>query len=274
MDLERVEHTGLESPILPASIRPLRERRLKQRFSGWRDWKSVQPCLILGLTVFLGACATTPMRSVHDALPPDSPRGYIEFYCSQCITGWAVYEMKDGQETYLSQLDLGRQVADTIRSPSRAKRLRIAHSPGAFDFIIRLLPRERLAGPSLRFEVDILQDRVTPIRLEFQPQTEIRFDWDIVVGQALPLEAMDPMQDTLAAALDDSDWGARWYAAQSLEHPEEGLSEPALDRLAELSSAEGYDTCLNTSSVIECSLIQDQAARVLDKMRPKNENEK
>ncbi len=268
MSLEYGRRKHLGTPLCFCFGLILRRRSRKRRCDERPSANRIQTYIIMALSILLGACTTAPSRIVHDALPADSPKGYIEIYCSQCIAGWAIYREKDGQETHVAQLSLGRQVADTIRSPSRVKRLRVAHRPGSFDFIIRLLPRTTLDGSPPRFHLDIRQDSITPIRLEFLRETEERFQWDIVVGESLPMTPTNAMQTALATALEDADWGARWYAAQSLERAEEELSKPTLDRLQTLSSAETYNSCLGKATVIECFLIQDQARRVIKLKNP------
>src|SRR3989304_4556055 len=71
------------------------------------------------LSLFVTACASTYEQKIRDDLPPGSPKGYIEFYCTRCIAGWAIFRAEQDIDIPLGQVLLGRKLKDTMNAPSR-----------------------------------------------------------------------------------------------------------------------------------------------------------
>jgi hypothetical protein len=228
----------------------------------------------LAMLLALSACATKSDVAPQNTLPPGSPAGYIEFYCTTCIAGWAVSKAGQDGRAELGQMVLGRKMQDSMNDPSRMKLLRIAQPPGSFEFVVDLLPHaaaselvSRSAGASKRIQVTIDQDTVTPVRLDFAQETRRSFSWSIKQGRPLPMQSDPGTLDVLASALNDPDWEVRWYATRILGEINAVIPESAIARLKELADKEGYQRCLTTSSVEECSALREAAVKAIKQTR-------
>jgi hypothetical protein len=88
---------------------------------------------LLGGTVaalLIGACASAPPASaplvVHDQLPAGSDKGYLEIYCTDCLSNFSIFRLDNGKETLITNFMIGKTVAAATQSTERLTRLRIA----------------------------------------------------------------------------------------------------------------------------------------------------
>ncbi len=233
--------------------------------------------LSLAIALSLAACASksgTRDALIHDDLPPGTPNGLVEFYCTGCMAGWAIYRLDGRKEVHLAQLSLGRKVADSIQSPSRIKRLRIALEPGAHDLMIRLIPPSLIdtvgdvaGGTSKPLSISIVQDELTTVRIRFKKEANLRFTWQVNKGRSVPLARHAEARDFAVTALEGSDWETRWYGAEILGQLESEIPENILFRLQELSGRSEFRRCVKTATVEECRLVREQILQTIRKIK-------
>lgn len=211
----------------------------------------------------IAACAQSQALKVQNDLPPQNPKGYLEFYCLNCVTGWTVYRIEDGREVYVGRMVLGQKTAATIRNPLRMKRLRLAHPPGTYQFLIRLLPGSYLDSDSGRIVVQVQEEQLTPVRLDFVPKTYRTYAWSARVGHIIPFQADPAALEILTADLYSPDWETRWLALEVLGQLAPEVAVSTLMRLNELSTDEAYLKCLRRETLTLCALSQRQARQTL-----------
>lgn len=222
----------------------------------------------LAMALFLMSCAAPFEAMIQDDLPPESPRGYLEFYCIECIAGWGVFRIESGEEVPVGQQPLGRKIEASIENPVRIKRLRIAQAPGSYLYSIRLLPYAFLEDDhSTRIHIRITENELTPYRIDFSRETSFTFRWKIRAGPATPLVVNPESLQALASGLNDSEWETRWYAVQALGRYKGSLPPPILTRLEELSSNNAYRQCRETATTTECSELRKEAVQAVKKMK-------
>ncbi|MEW6682994.1 MAG: hypothetical protein AB1451_08730 [Nitrospirota bacterium] len=228
--------------------------------------------LLRGLVVcvLVWACASGPPSSplvVHDQLPAGSDKGYIEIYCTDCLSNFSIFQLDNGKETLITNFMTGKTVAAATQSTDRylrLKRLRIAQSPGEQEYVAASTS-PAFKGLPQRFRASTAKDHITPIRMEFIRHTNVSLDWKTVVGPPLPLTPASTFVESLTSALSAPDWGTRWYAAEALLMSGEQIpgDSPLAQRLRELSGEDGYQQCLKHEDVFVCSMVRDQATRAL-----------
>lgn len=221
----------------------------------------------LVLVVLLSACTSIPKTMIHNAVPNGNPKGYVEFYCGGCMAGWVVFEVKDGQEVYVASQNMGRSIAGLLSLPSRMRKLGVAHDPGEVEFLIRLIPPSLSGSISARIRTRVLHDHLLPVRILFHKHSDKTFDWGVSAGELLPLTNDRAGTLVLWDALNSPDWGTRWYAAEVVGRIGGGVNDALETRLNELAGDEAYQRCLTKEQVFECSLVQQQAADILAKIR-------
>ena len=121
----------------------------------------------LVLVVLLSACMSIPKTTIHNAVPDGNPKGYVEFYCGGCMAGWAVFEVKDGQEVYVASQNMGRSIAGLLNLPFRMRRLGVVHDPGEVEFLIRLIPPSLSGSISAPIRTRGVRDHLLPVRILF-----------------------------------------------------------------------------------------------------------
>lgn len=219
----------------------------------------------------IAACASAPARvaplTVHDTLPSDAPKGFIEFFCTDCLTSFSVFVVEGGKEVYVTNFVLGQSTSAAVQTTGgqmRLRRLRIAQPPGDHEYRLAATSTG-FREPSLQIKASLAQDSLTPIRVEFIRHTSKSLEWKPIVAEPLPLAVGPSTQDALTAALSAPDWGTRWYAAEIVImsaqpiSPESGLAQ----RLRELSSEDGYQQCSEHEDVFACSMVREQATRAV-----------
>lgn len=221
----------------------------------------------LAVALLLTACAAPFEAMIQDDLPPESPRGYLEFYCTECIAGWGVFRIENREEVVVGQQPLGKKIAASMQAPARMKRLRIAQRPGSHRYVIRLMPYAFWEGDnSIRIHIRVAENELTPVRIEFDPWIAT-IEWRILTGSAVPLSAQPEALEILASGLHHSDWETRWYSAQILGTFKEPLPEAVLVRLEELSRDDAYRQCRETATITECDELRKEAAEAIKKLK-------
>jgi hypothetical protein len=149
------------------------------------------------------------------------------------------------------------------------RRVGIAYPPGEIDFLIRL-PHSMFRSQHIseRIHVSVSQGVIIPVRIDARKQTEITMEWKAVVGPPLPVANDAASVERLLAALSDPDWGVRWYAAEAIGRIKGDVGEKATAALEALASDETYERCLDQETTVQCSLVSEQAQRVLDANGP------
>ncbi len=218
----------------------------------------------------VAACALTPPAApvtVYDQLPADSDKGYIEFYCTDCLSNFSIFHLDNDAETLITNFLIGKTVAAAAQSTDRnlrLRRLRIAQPPGEHAYMLAATSPS-FKGPPLRFTASVARDSLTPMRVDFIRRTGKSLDWRPVVAGPLPLSVGPSTLQSLTAALSAPGWGTRWYAAEALitaGHPID-VHTALAQRLGELSGEDGYTQCLAHEDAFVCSLVRDQATRAL-----------
>jgi hypothetical protein len=218
---------------------------------------------------FVG-CASTPVSSTKEHSLDQSGTGWIEFYCASCVTEWSVYEIAHGREKRILNLTISGN-ADLLHNPVRMRRVGIAYPPGEFEFLIRLQESMLRSGHvSERIRVTVTQGVIIPVRVDARKQTHITMVWETVVGPPLPVSNDSASMERLLGALSDPDWGTRWYAAEAIGHIEGDVGEELRAGLKTLESDPEYNRCLGTAATIQCSLVSEQAKRILGTLRAEN----
>jgi len=200
---------------------------------------------------------------VFDKLPSGADKGYIEFYCTDCLSSFSVFQVDDDKDTLITTFVLGKNVGAATQSTDRdrrLKRLRIAQPPGDRAYAVASVS-PRFKGRPQRFTASTVENHITPIRMEFIRHTEVSLDWKAVVGSPLPLSTASTFVESLTSGLSAPDWGMRWYAVEALIMSGEQIpgDSPLAQRLTELSSEDGYKACLAHEDVFDCALVRDQA---------------
>jgi hypothetical protein len=224
----------------------------------------------LVVAVVVGACASARPASqvvVHDQLPTGAAKGYIEFYCTDCLSNFSIFRVENETETLIARFSIGKSVGAATQSTDRGmrmKRVRIAQPPGDGDYVV-VSASPAFKGFPQRFTASTAQDHLTPIRMDFIRHTSVSLDWKAVVGSPLPLTAGPEGLEVLTVALSAVDWGMRWYAAEALFMSGQQIAGDSglAQRLRELSAEDGYQQCLANEDVFACSLVRDQATRGL-----------
>jgi len=227
-------------------------------------------CPLLGLVVLLlvGACAATPPPTsplvLFDKLPAGADKGYLEIYCTDCLSNFSIFQLDNGKETLITTFMIGKTVAGATQSTERLKRLRIAQPPGGAEYVAAATS-PAFKGLPQRFTASTAKDHITPIRMEFIRHTNVSLDWKAVVGPPLPLTTASTFIESLTSALSAPDWGTRWYAVEALIMSGEQIpgDSPLAQRLTELSSEDGYKACVEHEDVFDCALVRDEATRGL-----------
>jgi hypothetical protein len=200
-----------------------------------------------------------------DKLPAGAEKGYIEFYCTDCLSNFSIFRLDEGKETLITNFMIGKTVSGATQTAERLKRLRIAQPPGDQEYVAASTSRA-FDGRPQQFTASTAKDHITPIRMEFIRHTNVSLDWKAVVGTPLPLTTASTFIDTLTSALSAPDWGTRWYAVEALMISGEQIpgDSPLAQRLTELSSEDGYKQCVAAHEhVFDCSLVREQATRGL-----------
>ncbi|HEX9757193.1 MAG TPA: hypothetical protein VGB26_05250 [Nitrospiria bacterium] len=237
--------------------------------------------LILFMVIGLFSCLTLTACSskskernviLFDHLSKESEKGFIDVYCTRCVTGWAIYRSEKGQEMLLGQRQLGKKLSETLRAPTRMRRIRIALPPGSHETTIKLLPQSLVntigdvgGHISEKVTVRVTKGQLTPLRIDFKRKTERQFSWEVNEGPVLPFKINSDSLKTLEENLNDQNWEKRWFAAQILGHYAGALPNPILTRLTELSGRNEYRRCIKLAKVEECSLIRESALQTLEK---------
>lgn len=224
----------------------------------------------LGVLCITAACATArppAAVTVYDKLPADAAKGFLEFYCTDCLTSFSILEVTDGRETLITQFVTGKTVGAAVHSTDqgvRIKRLRIAQPPGDRVYVVAAASPAFKGFPQ-RFTASTAQDHLTPIRMDFIRHTSVSQDWKAVVGTPLPFGAGSSAIEALTTAVSSPDWGTRWYAAEALIMSGQQIPDDSAlaRRLRELSGEDGYKECLGNDDVFACSLVREQATRAL-----------
>jgi hypothetical protein len=239
-----------------------------------KDRQQVGRTVLLGLALlFLGACASAPPLgplTVHDTLPAGAAKGYIEVFCTDCLTTFSVFQVQDGKEVFVANFVTGQSTSAAVQttgSQTRLKRLRIAQPPGDHEYVLNAIS-PGFREPSLRFAASTAENSLTPIRVEFIRHTSKSLGWKPIVAAPLSLTVPEAL-DSLTAALSAPDWGTRWYAAEVLIMSGQQIeSDTAFaQRLHELSGEDGYKQCLEHEDVFACSLVREQATRAIKEIK-------
>ncbi len=217
------------------------------------------------LGFFLSACASQQAAVSPVSTFDQASQGYVEFYCASCVTGWGVYEIQNGREKRVLNLAMSRKPQDLLHNPVRMRRVGIAYPPGEVDFLIRL-PHSMFSTQHIseQIHVSVTQGVIIPVRIDAHKQTDITMEWNAVVGPPLPVANDAASVERLLAALGDPDWGVRWYAAEAISRIKGDIGETVKTALKALASDEAYERCLGQETTIHCSLVSEQAQRVLD----------
>lgn len=236
---------------------------------------------LLSCLLLFTACARTVPLTIQDNLPQGSSKGYIEFYCSFCLANLAILLAQDNKEVHVANFVTGGTVTSTIQEGLygryKMKRLRIAQIPGDYVYNIRLLSPVLEGSTSITFTAKVMQDMLTPIRVEFHRHTSETFKWGVTTGNPLPMNGNPGSLESLTSALSSQDWGTRWYGAEFFGQINVDINKTALTRLTELSGKDEYNNCMDMGLQsskrdlgeisAECSLVRDQARRILQKIK-------
>ncbi len=234
---------------------------------GRLPWPALSDRFVLALMLFLTACAAPFEAMIQDDLPPESPRGYLEFYCIDCIAGWGVFRIENGEEVVVGQQPLGKKIASSMKSPVRMKRLRIAQEPGSHVYVIRLMPYAFWEGHNyITMRIRITENELTPVRIHFDPWIET-IQWRILTGASLPLSTQPESLEVLASGLNHSEWETRWYTVQLLGAFKGPLPEAILSRLDELSGDEADRQCREVETRVGCNELHKVAVQAVKKLK-------
>lgn len=207
----------------------------------------------------LTGCATV---AIKDELPRESPKGFIEFYQAgkERASLFKVYRVQGSEEIY-------EGVAPTLLAWDIAKRnaIRIARVPGDYEYIVVLVHYfdiERKYGDKRweqKIKVKVVEGMRTLVRIDYtllQWQAAIKlYSWNVIVANRLiPIVLNYNSLETLISALDDSDWGVRWYASEALGEMGKIANELATKRLTELSKNDPH------------KLVREEAKNTLEKI--------
>jgi hypothetical protein len=219
---------------------------------------------VLACVTALAGCASIPESATNVRNFDQSGTGSVEFYCASCVTGWVVYEMRDGREERILNLKINRRAQDLLHNPVRMRRAGIAYPPGEFDFLIRV-PHSMFRSQHIseRIHVSVTQGVIIPVRIDAHKQTEITYEWTTTVGPPLPVADDAAGVERLLAALTDPDWGVRWYAAEAIGRIKGDIGEALRTGLESLAADEAYERCLEREATVPCSLVSEQAQNIL-----------
>ena len=224
----------------------------------------------LGFVLLVGSCASGPPASplvVYDKMPATAEKGYLEFYCTDCLSSFSVYLVEGDKESAITTFALGKSVAAAAKQTDRdrrLKRLRVAQPPGNGTYkVVSASPAFK--GLPKRFEAVTAKDHLTPVRVQFIRYTDVSLDWKVEVGPPIPLSIDPSFTDSVPSALSAPDWGTRWYAVEVLimsgqQLPADGV---LARRVQELSTQDAYNACLAHEDVFECQLVREQATRAV-----------
>jgi len=208
--------------------------------------------------------------------PQGLKKGFIEFYCFRCMTGFAIYRIEKDNENFLAQIRTGRQVDASIKSPVRLKRLRIANIPGKFKYEIKLYGIEAIRNKYL-ITVEVYENKLTPIQMGFSHEGEGRIYFGFEKGAHVPLKNHPDVLNNLETLLRDPSWQTRWYAVQVAGEVSGQIPSNISWLLEYYASDENYKGCLegvgNKSSTLKCSELRAQAKISLEKIKAKQKNE-
>jgi len=223
---------------------------------------------------FISACTSGSKHRLEPAPQSNNEKGYVEFYCMRCMTGWAIFKIEGGKQTNLAQQILGRRVQDSVEMPSREKKVRIALPVGPHDIAIRLLPYTLVdtvfdvkKGSAIEIRIIVDQNRLTPVRLDFSRINNNSFSWTVKQSDPLPLRENSNTVETHTIFLNSADWDKRWYATQFFGKMEGQVPELAIARLEELSGWDALQKCLKKSGVVECESLREEAGQVFRKIQ-------
>lgn len=147
--------------------------------------------LLVFVFLYAGACASSPSLIVRDELPDGAPKGYVEFYCSFCLANVTVFRLEDDTDVHVANIAAGHTIASALQSPIkplRLKRIRVAQSPGDQVYRMKLLSPALSGSTSTTVTASVRETRLTPIRIDYFPETRERFRWRPVVGRPIPLD--------------------------------------------------------------------------------------
>jgi hypothetical protein len=207
-------------------------------------------------------------------LPDGAPKGYVEFYCSLCLANVTVFRVEDDKEVHVTNITTGKSAVSALQStakPPHIKRMRVAQPPGDHIYVLKLLSPTLGGSTSVRIVGDVREAMLTPIRIDYRPETHQSFQWGLVVGRPIPLTPSSPALDSLHVALFDDDWGTRWYAIDTLSSMRSPIGNLSMSRLIELSESDAYQRCLQQASAQECSLVRDRATQAIEAERRRGE---
>lgn len=228
---------------------------------------------LLLFSFITSACTAGTQNSLGEAFRSDTEKGYVEFYCMRCMTGWAVFKKRGEDQINVAQKVLGRRVKDSVEMPSREKKIRIALPVGPHEITIRLLPYTRVDtvfnvkdGSAKEIQVMVDQNRLTPVRLDFMRINNRSFSWTIKQGDPIPLSENANTIETYTVFLNSSNWDTRWYATQFFGEMQGEVPELALARLEKLSGWDTLQKCLKKATVVECESLREEAGTILRKI--------
>jgi len=228
---------------------------------------------LLLLSFISSACTTGTQNDAGEAFRSGTEKGYVEFYCMRCMTGWAVFKKVGEDQINLAQKILGRRVKDSVEMPSREKKIRIALPVGLHEITIRLLPYTLVDtvfnvkdGSAKEIQVMVDQNRLTPLRIDFMRINNRSFSWSIKQGDPIPLNENPNTIETHTVFLNSSNWDTRWYATQFFGEMEGEVPELALARLEKLSGRDTLQKCLKKATIVECESLREEAGIILRKI--------
>jgi len=205
-----------------------------------RNYLKVLTSLIVFL--FLAGCFCGASVQIKDDLPKGTPKGYIEFYQSNC----GHYERAGKARVDIIQYGKRKHIdligwKGALDSRKLGKSLRIAKIPGEYDFIIWL------GTASEKVHVNAVEGMITLVRIDtkiFWTEYGYRnytkyFDMKVTVAETLiPVRIGANNLGYLVSALNDENWVVRAYAVEALGKMGKRVNEVVIDRLTELSGSD------------------------------------
>jgi hypothetical protein len=208
------------------------------------------PLFFLYLTSLIGCTALHP-SPVIDRIPPDTPKGFVEFYIilgdyfagqegkycynlpkarpeySNLYFAFAVQQIPGGDRSVLVQdPKLFRPGVPALEFDLPNLWRRIAMAPGEYNFIAsggRIVLLEPVLHSS-SVTVKVTEGMITPVRLEAKCLSEkkafgkIEFEglFNIILGKQIPVTSNERTIALFKELLKDRDWTVRFYAARIL----------------------------------------------------------
>ncbi len=202
--------------------------------------------------------------TIKDDLPPSIPKGYADF-ADYSYGHYIIYSMKDGQKVKEGSLW------------STGEILRLARTPGSYDFIIE---HKDDAGRkySKLVNVKIQHDMLTFITVDNKiievldgindrfPITTITYRVNIAIAKTpapINVEAEPNKSDILTDLLNDPDWRARLYALSFLEKMENSRDENVIKGVGTLATDDPHRSVRKKAATFLKSLGVDVFQNVL-----------